>query len=269
MKEMSGVAVRLALDFFCRLFGIVDYSLYFCRLEREVYNNIMNVKEIWKKIASQYVLLNLFAMAVVVVLFCVGVKYGLDIYTHHGEGIDVPELKGMTYHKARLLLEEEGLNIVVSDSGFQKTLPADCILAQTPGFGTKVKSGHTIYVTVNSPSSPTFAIPDIVDNSSYREAEAKLMAMGFRLTEPQRVVGEKDWVYGIVCRGRRVSNGDRVPIDFPLTLLIGTGSYDEDDAALDEYVDPTYEADPTEGIHEVHEGNPASEVDDFVEVTAP
>lgn len=73
-----------------------------------------------EKIASQYVLLNLFAMAVVVVLFCVCVKYGLDIYTHHGEGIDVPELKGMTYHKARLLLEEEGLNIVVSDSGFQR-----------------------------------------------------------------------------------------------------------------------------------------------------
>ena len=133
----------------------------------------MNVKEIWNKIASHYVLLNLFAMAVVVILLCVAVKFGLDLYTHHGEGIAVPELKGMSYHKARLLLEEEGLNIIVSDSGYQKTMPADCILAQTPGAGTKVKAGHAIYVTVNSPSSPTFAIPDIVDNSSYREAEAR------------------------------------------------------------------------------------------------
>jgi hypothetical protein len=126
-------------------------------------------------------------------------------------------------------------------------------------------------VTVNSPSSPTFAIPDIVDNSSFREAEAKLMAMGFRLTEPQKVVGEKDWVYGIICRGRRVSNGDRVPIDYPLTLMIGTGTYDEEDAALDEFVEPTYEADPTEGMHE-QPTNPATgthEVDEFVEVKAP
>ncbi len=224
----------------------------------------MNAKEIWGKIISrQYVFLNLLGMIAVGFLFCLGVKFGLAVYTHHGEGIDVPELKGMTYLKARLLLEDKGLNIVVSDSGYVKSMPADCILAQTPGYGTKVKSGHTIYVTVNSPSSPTFAIPDIVDNSSFREAEAKLMAMGFKLTEPQRVVGEKDWVYGILCRGRRVSNGDRVPIDYPLTLMIGTGAYDEDDAALDTYVEPTYEADPAA------EMNTPAEVDDFVEVTKP
>lgn len=220
------------------------------------------------KIGSYYVLLNLLGMAVVVVLLCLAVKFGLAVYTHHGEGRAVPELKGMSYHRARLLLEENGLNIVVSDSGYVKTMPADCILAQTPGHGSKVKSGHTIYVTVNSPSSPTFAIPDIVDNSSYREAEAKLMAMGFRLTKPQRVIGEKDWVYGILCRGRRVSNGDRVPIDYPLTLMIGTGNYDEEDSALDEFVDPTYEADPTDGMNTTTE-TAQPEVDEFEEVKAP
>lgn len=230
----------------------------------------MNAKEFLSKIGSKighfYVPINLLAMVMVIILLCVGVKFGLALYTHHGEGIEVPDLKGMTYLKARLLLEENDLNIVVSDSGYVKTVPADCILAQTPGVGTKVKSGHTIYVTVNSPSSPTFAIPDIVDNSSFREAEAKLMAMGFKLTEPQKVVGEKDWVYGIICRGRRVSNGDRIPIDFPLTLMIGTGSYDEDDDAISDYVEPTYEADPTDGMNEP---SATGEVDEFEEVTAP
>ena len=224
----------------------------------------MKVKEFFSKIKRHYVLINLLAMAMVLVLLCVGVKYALAIYTHHGEGIEVPDLKGMTYLKARLLLEEDNLNIVVSDSGYVKTMPADCILAQTPGVGTKVKSGHTIYVTVNSPSSPTFAIPDVVDNSSFREAEAKLMAMGFQLTEPQNVVGEKDWVYGIICRGRRVSNGDRIPIDYPLTLMVGTGTYDEDDVELDNYVDPTYDANPTDGMDDV-----SGEIDEFEEVTAP
>lgn len=224
----------------------------------------MEVKEFFSKIKRHYVLINLLAMAMVIVLLCVGVKYALAIYTHHGEGIEVPDLKGMTYLKARLLLEEDNLNIVVSDSGYVKTMPADCILAQTPGFGTKVKSGHTIYVTVNSPSSPTFAIPDVVDNSSFREAEAKLMAMGFQLTEPQKVVGEKDWVYGIICRGRRVSNGDRIPIDYPLTLMVGTGTYDEDDVELDNYVDPTYDANPTDGMDDV-----SGEIDEFEEVTTP
>ena len=217
----------------------------------------MNAKEFFKKVCSRFLLLNLLAMVVVVLLLCLGVGYGLDFYTHHGEGIEVPELKGMRYEKAYLLLEEKGLNIVVSDSGYNKAMPADCILAQTPGHGQIVKEGHTVYVTVNSPSSPTFAIPDIVDNSSLREAEAKLTAMGFRLAPTQRVTGEKDWVYGILCRGRRVSNGDRVPIDYPLTLMVGSGTYDE--SADVDYVDSGSSPDMSN----------EDDVDEFVEVSEP
>lgn len=217
----------------------------------------MNAKIFFKKVCSRFLLLNLLAMVVVVVLLCLGVGYGLDFYTHHGEGIEVPELKGMRYDKAYLLLQEKGLNVVVSDSGYNKSMPADCILAQTPGHGQKVKEGHTIYVTVNSPSSPTFAIPDIVDNSSLREAEAKLTAMGFRLSPTQYVTGEKDWVYGILSRGRRVSNGDRVPIDYPLTLMVGSGTYD--DSSDVDYVDSNYSNDV------MGDGD----VDDFEEVTEP
>ena len=189
-----------------------------------------------------------------VVALCFGVKYGLEFYTHHGEGIVVPEVKGLTYSKARLLLEEDGLVIMISDSGYNKKYPADYILAQTPGYGTRVKEGHTVYVTVNSPSSPTFAIPDLVDNSSLREAEAKLMAIGFRLLPAQRVSGERDWVYGIICRGRRVSNGDRISIEYPLTLMVGNGSVGENDEF--EYVAP----DPVTPIQE--EGD----VDEFEEI---
>lgn len=215
----------------------------------------MKAKDFFGKIVSGYLWGNLLAMALVVVVLCLGVKYGLEFYTHHGEGVVVPKVKGMTYSKACQLLEEDGLAVVVSDSGYNKTLPPDCILAQTPDYGTKVKQGHIVYVTVNSPSSPTFSIPDIVDNSSMREAEAKLTAMGFRLLPAQRVSGERDWVYGIVCRGRRVSNGDRVPIDYPLTLMVGNGSIgDMDDF---EYVDPSYAAPEDDDI------------DEFVEVTEP
>jgi len=120
----------------------------------------------------------------------------------------------------------------------------------------KVKAGHIIYVTINSPSSPSFAIPDVIDNSSYREAEAKLQALGFKLLPPRRILGEKDWVYGIMSRGRRVSTGDRVSIDAPLTLLIGNGMYGEDDI---DYMDPVDDSLETIG----------DETDEFEEVDAP
>ena len=200
------------------------------------------------KVFRNYIVRHLMAMALVVILLCVGVGIGLDYYTHHGEGIVVPDLKGMGYDKACRLLAERGLDIVVSDSGYSKLLPANSVLAQTPAFGQKVKQGRIVYVTINSPHSPTFAVPDIVDNSSVREAEARLQAMGFRLTAPLLIDGEKDWVYGILCRGRRISNGDRITMDYPLTLMVGKGTFDDADSIL--FVEPARE----------------SEVDEFVEI---
>jgi beta-lactam-binding protein with PASTA domain len=116
-----------------------------------------------------------------------------------------------------------------------------------------VKTGHTIYIIVNSASSPTLAIPDVVDNCSYREAEAKLVSLGFKVLPPQYVTGEKDWVYGVSCNGRKVSAGERISIEQPLTLLVGSGQYgmDEEIGVVGSEVQP-------EGDN--------SEVDDFVEV---
>ena len=181
---------------------------------------------------------HLLAMLLVMLLFCIGVKVGLDIYTRHGQEVEVPNLMNMSFDQAKLLLDEYDLNIQVADSGYNKRMPADCILAQMPGATAKVKAGHIIYVTVNSPSSPTVTIPDIIDNSSLREAEAKLAAMGFKLLPPKRIVGEKDWVYGIISRGRRVGTGDRVSTDAPLTLIVGTGGYEAEEDDMDYYSDP-------------------------------
>jgi len=189
----------------------------------------MKTKEFFGKFCSKFLIWNLIAMALVVILLIVGVNYGLDWYTHHGESIRVPNIEGMRIAKARETMDELGLEIVVTDSGYNRRLPADCVLSQNPGAGLTVKSGHTIYVTINSSNSPSVAIPDVVDNSSYREAEAKLISLGFKVLPPQYVTGEKDWVYGVLCNGRRVTTGERVSIEQPLTLQIGSGQYGADE----------------------------------------
>ena len=189
----------------------------------------MRTKEFFGKFCSKFLIWNLVAMALVVILLVVGVNYGLDWYTHHGESIRVPNIEGVRIAKAREMMDELGLEIVVTDSGYNKRLPADCVLSQNPGPGLTVKSGHTIYVTINSSNSPSVAIPDVVDNCSYREAEAKLISLGFKVLPPQYVTGEKDWVYGVLCNGRRVTAGERVSIEQPLTLQIGSGQYGADE----------------------------------------
>lgn len=216
----------------------------------------MKTKEFFGKFLSAYLWLNLLAMALVVVALAFAVKFGLELYTRHGKEVIVPKLVNMAGKDASLILEENNLVMEITDSGYNKRLPAGCILTQSPAPGMKVKPGHIIYVTVNSPSSPTFAIPDIIDNSSYREAEAKLRAMGFKLLPAKRIVGERDWLYGIICRGRRLSTGDRVSIETPLTLLIGNGQYGSDEEI--NYTEP----EPEYADEELDD-----EEDEFVETT--
>ena len=219
----------------------------------------MKSSDFFGKLTSKYIWLNLLAMAIVLVLLVVGAKFGIDMYTHHGEAILIPDIRHKSYADAKQILANEGLLIEVTDTGYVRTLPADCILEQSPQPGDKVKSGHVIYVIVNSGNTPTITLPDIIDNSSVREAIAKLTAMGFKVGPPQYIVGEREWVYGATVNGRHVSAGDRIPVGAVVVLQVGNGSRSADDSGID-YVEPIY--------NNQQEAGGENEVDEF-DVVSP
>ena len=219
----------------------------------------MKSSDFFGKLTSKYIRLNLLAMAIVLVLLVVGAKFGIDMYTHHGEAILIPDIRHKSYADAKQILANEGLLIEVTDTGYVRTLPADCILEQSPQPGDKVKSGHVIYVIVNSGNTPTITLPDIIDNSSVREAIAKLTAMGFKVGPPQYIVGEREWVYGATVNGRHVSAGERIPVGAVVVLQVGNGSRSADDSSID-YVEPIY--------NNQQEAGGENEVDEF-DVVSP
>ena len=191
------------------------------------------------KIKGGYVMVNVLAMLTIFVLLCIGVYFCMSVYTKHGEAIKVPSVKGLTFDKAKARLEAAGLEVAIADSGHFKTIPEGQILEQVPKSGKMVKSGRIIYLTVNSGKAASVQIPDLIDNSSYREAEAELIALGFKVYGPVRVHGEKDWVYGIISNGRNVYTGDYVPTDAKIQLQIGDGMLNEalDKVEIEEAVD--------------------------------
>ena len=230
----------------------------------------MKTSTFFKKIFSFRLWANLFAMALVIVLLCFGVKYGMDIYTHHGEKISVPDIRNKSFSDAKYILHRVGLHIEVSDTGFVKALPPDCILEQSLTPGTIVKSGRTVFVVINASNTPTLTIPDVIDNSSYREARARMIAMGFKVGEPEYVPGEKDWVYGIKCRGRLMVSGQKVPVDALVIIQVGDGLRDEGDSVA--YIDPIYDPfEETEVEEEKEEPvtTENTEEDEFEVVTGP
>jgi hypothetical protein len=164
---------------------------------------------------------NLIAMPIVVICIIFGVLHWLDVYTHHGESIIVPNVNGLPLEEAEKELGKKKLTQEVVDSNYVKGLPAGAVLEQKPVAGAKVKIGRTIYLTINTGEVPKVAIPDIIDNSSYRQAEARLRAMGFKLTEPEYIEGEKDWIYGVKYNGKELTSGEKIPREAVLTLCVG------------------------------------------------
>lgn len=193
----------------------------------------MKVKDIFAKIKEHYVLRNLVGMALVTALLIAGVIYGLDRYTQHGEEVIIPDLQNKNLTIAEHELGALNLNVCVSDTGYVKKLEPGCILDQIPEAGTKAKAGHTIYVIINSSTSPNITIPDIIDNSSLREAEAKLRALGFKLEPAKLISGEKDWVYGLEYNGRELMAGEKVPAGKVLRVIVGDGSTNLDESIGD------------------------------------
>ena len=161
----------------------------------------MTIKEFFSFKTNKYFWVNILVMIVAVVLIVFGVMKWLDVYTRHGEAVVVPDVKGMTVDEASKMFRNHGLVCVVSDSNYVKNMAAGIVLDVNPGIGQKVKEGRTIYLTINTLSIPLRAVPDVADNSSLRQAQAKVLAAGFKLTEIQLMNGEKDWVYGIKFRG--------------------------------------------------------------------
>ena len=183
----------------------------------------MTIKEIFSFRTNRFFWLNILAMPVMLIILVFVTLRWLDAYTRHGEGVMVPDVKHKPVAEALSILEAQDLQGQVADSTYVKTLPPGCVLEYNPPMNQKVKKGRIIYLTVNTQNVPLMDLPDVADNSSLREAEARLLAAGFKLMPNDTVPGEKDWVYGVKMGGRVLGQQEKVPQGAYLTIVVGDG----------------------------------------------
>ena len=183
---------------------------------------MVTLKDFFSFKRNRFFWMNLIAMVAVVIVACMATLWWLDSYTRHGEAYTVPFVKNKSIDEAQRMLASQHMKGVVIDSSYVKDAPAGIVLEQKPEGGSHVKEGRTIYLTLSTNNVPLVKVPDLVENSSMRQAEARLKSMGFKLTEPEYVAGQQDWVYGIKYRGQDLQAGDKVPYEALLTLCIGS-----------------------------------------------
>ena len=204
----------------------------------------MTFKEFFSFRANPMLWWNIIGFGVVIVLLVVGAWFGLKYYTKHGEAIEVPSAKGLSPEEAAKRMWHQGLIAIVTDSMHVKEMRLGDVISQKPEAGELVKSQRIVRLTINSRSVPTLPMPDIADNSSLRQAIAKLTSAGFRLSAEEYTRGDKNWVYDVKMNGRSLSRGEPIPIGATLTLVVGDGYgsapendfdriFDDIDAAFD------------------------------------
>ncbi len=145
----------------------------------------------------------------------------LRIYTHHGESIEVPSLKGLSAAEASIVLEEQELLYEIIDSVYKLDLPPGTIIEQTPTAGEKIKKNREVYLVINSYKKPTVSLPDVRD-LSFRNAKATLEAMGLQVKNIEYVPSEfKNLVKDLKMNGRILPPGSRVQIESSITIVVG------------------------------------------------
>ena len=173
---------------------------------------------------SKVFLKTLFKASLFVVLFlglCFG---GLNLYTQHGNHVQVPDIETLDLVSVASVLEQKELRFQVLDSAkFNPEFPPFSVIEQHPTAGSDVKKGRKIYLTVNPSGYRKLSVPNVIQITK-RNAETRLTAVGFQLGEiSYRDNIGKDMVLEIRYQGNKIEPGIVLPKTSKIDLVLGNG----------------------------------------------
>lgn len=127
-----------------------------------------------------FILGNFFVAALVVILLIYLTINSLNKYTEHGNEIIVPNLIGKSKISAKSIANKKNLNTIIIDSIYSDSFPKGAVIEQYPFYGSKVKKGRNIQITINSSAKEMVSIPSI-HNISFRQTKQMLEGRGFKI----------------------------------------------------------------------------------------
>lgn len=155
----------------------------------------------------------------------------LNLYTRHGQQVEIPSLEGLQAEEANRLLKAKGLHAEIVDSIYFRDGVPGAVIDQTPKAGNKVKEGRAIYITIYSRSPQLISVPGLTDYS-IRQAMAVLTSMGFSQIGIEETPAEyAGLVVAVKYHGKPLAAEEKVPAASPLTLVV-TKAYDNDSLFL-------------------------------------
>ena len=149
----------------------------------------------------------------------------IDVFTSHGQQVQVPDVRNLPFEKAVSILEDAGLRWEISDSTtFYENYPPGTVIDQDPKAKSYIKKIRIIYLNVNAMHAPIIPLPKLVDLPG-RQGLATLKAMGFKHVTMDSIPSENEGlILQVTVDGHSVKPGSPVSVNSKIKITVGDGS---------------------------------------------
>ncbi len=149
----------------------------------------------------------------------------IDVFTSHGQQVQVPDVRNLPLEKAIEILDDAGLRWEISDSTtFYENYKPGTVIDQDPQAKSYIKKIRIIYLNVNAMHAPIIPLPKLVDLPG-RQGVAMLKAMGFKHVDLDSVPSELGGlILQVTVDGHNVAAGNPVSVNSLVKIIVGDGS---------------------------------------------
>lgn len=177
----------------------------------------------FKAITGKSFFVNLLVVIVAVMLLVFLFFSLLGVITKHGENEKVPMVTGQNFYQAKGILEAAGFEVGIQDSVYADTAGPLQVLRQNPDADAVVKSGRTIYLTINRAVPPLVEMPDL-RGFSLKSAELYLQSLGLKMGNISYVPDiARNAVKEQKLNGADVAPGAKINMGSSIDLVVGDG----------------------------------------------
>ena len=167
---------------------------------------------------SALMVLALVALGYIALLF-------IDVFTSHGQQVQVPDVRNLPLTKAIEILDDAGLRWEISDSTtFYENYKPGTVIDQDPKAKSYIKKIRIIYLNVNAMHAPIIPLPKLVDLPG-RQGAAMLKAMGFKHVDIDSVPSELGGlILQVTVNGNNIAPSTPVSVNSQIKIIVGDGS---------------------------------------------
>ena len=148
--------------------------------------------------------------------------YSINLYTHHGEAVSVPDFSALTFDQAQRMAEDKDFKVEISDSVHFQDKEKGTIVSQVPVPNSKVKTGRTIYLIINGMEPETVQMPDLT-GISVRQATADAELFGLKIGKLSYVPDISTTVIKQKYKGKEIVPNTPIIKGALIDLIVGKG----------------------------------------------